>query len=257
MAGESLNQVVSNLDEEPVTYATVHSVRYAKTLQAIEVLPLSHRGAALEIGYTDVFQYALARRFGFSEVWGTDRDMIGGNVQTRYEDIGGVSANIVKLNLEVDKFPLPDGKFDFILCAEVIEHMDVDPMFPMVEFSRLLAPGGLLFITTPNSTSYAMLAKVVNGYRPHFYMQYQRNRSPYRHNYEHDRHSLEALGRASGFETVNIKTVDVFGGPHAEGLKICEQSGFTKAFRGDCLFYLGRKVSDVIERFPKEVYAPA
>jgi hypothetical protein len=133
--------------------------------------------------------------------------------------------------------------------------MDVDPMYMMSEINRVIRPGGSLLISTPNSASYLMIAKVLNGYRPHFYMQYQKDRSPYRHNFEHDRHSLEALTAAAGFETVKLTTVDVFGGPHPEGVALCKQIGASDDFRGDCLFYSGKKVSGVVDRYPSEVYA--
>lgn len=49
---------------------------------------------------------------------------------------------------DVAKIPLPDGCFDAILCTEVFEHV-VDPMAVLAEFSRLLKPGGKLFVTAP------------------------------------------------------------------------------------------------------------
>jgi hypothetical protein len=127
-------------------------------------------------------------------------------------------------------------------------------MYPLCEFNRLLKPGGTLFLTTPNSTSYAMVAKVLHGLRPQFYMQYQRNRCRYRHNFEHDRHSLLALTNGAGFETDEIKTVDVFEEPHPMGIELCRRLGASDEFRGDCLFYRGHKVSGVVDRYPGTVY---
>lgn len=44
--------------------------------------------------------------------------------------------------------PYPDGTFDVIFSAEVIEHV-YDVHFVFSEFVRLLRPGGLLIMTTP------------------------------------------------------------------------------------------------------------
>lgn len=49
---------------------------------------------------------------------------------------------------EITAIPLPDGSLDAILCTEVIEHV-VDPMAVLVEFQRVLKPGGKLLLTSP------------------------------------------------------------------------------------------------------------
>ena len=43
-----------------------------------------------------------------------------------------------------------------------------------------------MVLTTPNSCSGRNFWKIAHGYRPHFYMQYEKSRSPYRHNIEYD-----------------------------------------------------------------------
>ena len=49
---------------------------------------------------------------------------------------------------DIAQIPLRDASFDAILCTEVFEHV-VDPMAVLAEFSRLLKPGGKLFLTAP------------------------------------------------------------------------------------------------------------
>jgi SAM-dependent methyltransferase len=49
---------------------------------------------------------------------------------------------------DLTRMPLADGCLDAILCTEVFEHV-VDPMAALAEFSRLLKPGGKLFLTAP------------------------------------------------------------------------------------------------------------
>jgi len=52
---------------------------------------------------------------------------------------------------DVAHIPLPDATFDAILCTEVLEHV-VEPVAVVQEFSRLLKPGGQLWLTTPHGT---------------------------------------------------------------------------------------------------------
>lgn len=57
-------------------------------------------------------------------------------------------------NSEIDYYisenrvPLPDAQFDFVICIEVLEHVD-DLDAVLNEISRLLKVGGVLLITTP------------------------------------------------------------------------------------------------------------
>jgi SAM-dependent methyltransferase len=43
---------------------------------------------------------------------------------------------------------IPDRHFRFVVCTEVLEHV-LDPFAAVRELHRILAPGGLAFVTTP------------------------------------------------------------------------------------------------------------
>lgn len=47
--------------------------------------------------------------------------------------------------------PFPAGRFDRIVCQDVLEHVDIVPM--MRELHRILSPGGVLEIRVPHFTS--------------------------------------------------------------------------------------------------------
>jgi SAM-dependent methyltransferase len=49
---------------------------------------------------------------------------------------------------DLTSIPLPDGSLDAVLCTEVIEHI-VEPTRALGELSRLLKPGGRLFVSAP------------------------------------------------------------------------------------------------------------
>lgn len=238
-------------DREP--QMAVHLKRYTETYR--ELLQYDGpREAALEVGYTKLFQIILSRELGFAKCYGTEFRSADQPQSTFTAENCGVQTNVLRVNLEHDLLPLPDDSLDLVICCEVLEHMDIDPMFMLAELNRVLKTGGRLLITTPNSASARMVWKVLHGYRPQFYMQYMRNRNPYRHNYEHDIHSVIALGTAAGFETVALKTFDNFEPTCTEGLAALEKLGMPLEYRGDNIFWWGRKISGVVERWPIEIY---
>jgi SAM-dependent methyltransferase len=48
----------------------------------------------------------------------------------------------------VNESLLPAGQFRFVVCTEVLEHV-LEPFAAVREIRRILAPGGLAFVTTP------------------------------------------------------------------------------------------------------------
>ncbi len=73
-------------------------------------------------------------------------------------------ANILKL-------PFKSESFDFITSLGVIEHFK-QPELPLLEMQRMLAPGGVLFLNTPNKglwslrTKYFPIDEYEDYYRP-------------------------------------------------------------------------------------------
>jgi SAM-dependent methyltransferase len=57
----------------------------------------------------------------------------------------------------LDELPFADGKFDFISSNMVFEHVQ-HPEASLRELSRVLAPGGVLVIHTPNAWNYVIFA---------------------------------------------------------------------------------------------------
>ena len=54
---------------------------------------------------------------------------------------------------DVTELPYEDGRFDLVVCFEVIEHLE-SPDLALDEFRRVLAPAGLLVISSPNRGVY-------------------------------------------------------------------------------------------------------
>lgn len=67
------------------------------------------------------------------------------------------------------RLPFPDEQFDAIGCIEGIEHIENPHLF-VREANRLLRPGGMLYITTPNVLSIrSRLSYLLRGYPNQFH----------------------------------------------------------------------------------------
>jgi len=57
--------------------------------------------------------------------------------------------SIVQLDLNIHPLPYPDASFDLVTCSEVLEHVE-NYRAVLREIHRVLKPGGLMVVTTPN-----------------------------------------------------------------------------------------------------------
>jgi SAM-dependent methyltransferase len=61
------------------------------------------------------------------------------------------NSEVQKIDLQ-QKFPIADASIDLALCCETIEHLP-NQHFLFQEVSRIIKPGGIFILTTPNSSS--------------------------------------------------------------------------------------------------------
>jgi len=237
------------------SYDVTHKRRYARTLEVI--LDQDPKGRLLELGTSHIIPVALKMLGLKLEVAVTDFNLDLSISGSMICSAGGVDCEVERfsLDLESTKFPVIDGLFDTVICCEVLEHLDVDPMFMLSEVNRITRDGGKLILTTPNITGSRGLWKMLRGIEPYFFMQYHKDRSPYRHNYEHSVETVEALMVASGFSG-KVWTEDTFEDGVTEDVVFLESVGFklNKERLGDNIFTVGTKVSGVVDRHPGRIY---
>jgi len=95
-------------------------------------------------------------------------------IQTKWLEMKGYKVTSIDVEpkypkglvVDVDK-PLPfrTASFDLVWCSEVIEHLE-NPARSVGELVRVLRPGGLLVVTTPNSRCWAYRVGSLLGYPP-------------------------------------------------------------------------------------------
>jgi SAM-dependent methyltransferase len=60
----------------------------------------------------------------------------------------------------LDSLPFSDASFDLVTCNMVVEHLPA-PFAIFHELSRVLAPGGILLVHTPNTQNYLVFANIL------------------------------------------------------------------------------------------------
>jgi SAM-dependent methyltransferase len=159
-----------------------------------------------------------------------------------------------EINVEKEPLLVESNSVDFALCSEVIARFYEDPMYAMGEINRVLKPGGVLILTTPNLISWAGLVKSMVGISPVDNHKYYLERNSRRSVYEHTPESLGNLLWESGF-TSQIWTENVYHvGYGKKALDFFREVGVSLENRGDCIFAIAKKESSVRNRYPSYFY---
>jgi 2-polyprenyl-3-methyl-5-hydroxy-6-metoxy-1,4-benzoquinol methylase len=131
----------------------LHCTRRDWLLAKIAECARERPGRALEVGFgAGVYLRALANHY--DEVIGTDLS------QHKLEYARARTADLANLRVLVDDITdsrLPARSFDLVLCSEVLEHIN-DPSGAITGIRRVVAPGGLLVVSTPQRHSLMELA---------------------------------------------------------------------------------------------------
>jgi SAM-dependent methyltransferase len=117
-------------------------------------------------------------------------------------------AKVMAMNAPI---PYPDGTFDVVVSANVLEHVE-DPRSVFMEIRRVLRPGGLFLFKTPNKHHYV---PTVARLTPHpFHLWVNRRRGvPDCDTFPTVYHAntpgtIRRLSRESGFEVESLETIE-------------------------------------------------
>lgn len=234
-------------------YLEVHLPRLIRTLDLVP--PDGKR--ALELGSYVHSAAVLQRVLGYQQVRGAYYAATPGAVD--HKSLGDFHLDVDLFDAERHAFPYADASFDLVLCCELIEHLLLDPMHLLWECHRVLAEGGLLLVTTPNSASLQSVACALHGW--HNAQIYSTYPAPGQHDIPHVREytarELRDAVIAAGFEvealfTERLPTVD----EGAWVLDLLRREGFDTSLRGEQTYCLARRRSRLPrERYPRWLYA--
>jgi len=124
---------------------------------------------------------------------------------------------------------------------ELLEHLLVNPYWIFKEARRVLRPGGLLILTTPNVASLEGIQRIIDGNSPYIYGVY----SPYgaygRHNREYAPKDIACLGDAAGFRTEVLDTKNIYPRDYLSSglLGKMKSLGLCPEFSNQGIFYCG------------------
>lgn len=158
-----LNKVKNKISDQPddvKSYFDTSIERYTFTLQLVlghkekeikKVLELGcslgHLGMALDAMGLDVYGIDLNTEYLY-----------------KYPKSLIEKLHIKQCNFENDRIPYNDNAFDCVIFTEVLEHIAVKhPVKILEEIKRLLSPGGILILSTPNVSNISNVFALMRG----------------------------------------------------------------------------------------------
>lgn len=269
VAGEGIDQFTRDEKEivdyilgfsgnpDEMAYIRQHLRRFIATMQRIPP-PQKTTDRLLELGSLLHIAPAIRRFCGYQTVIGADFRESAERVieETIVRADGGerVTIPLHNFNAEADPFPFPDKHFRTVLCCELIEHLQRDPMHMLWEINRVLEDAGYLLLTTPNIASARSIEGVLIGCTPYLMSQYNMETPIDQHHREYAPFEIGIALAAAGFRVLQLDTEDVWLRSNPAILRLLREVNLPTNLRGDNIFALATKVGPPVERHPQELY---
>jgi 2-polyprenyl-3-methyl-5-hydroxy-6-metoxy-1,4-benzoquinol methylase len=155
-----LGELVQQQDGGDANYFRTQLNRYVYSIERITKLR-SKRCRVLDIGSHYLHQSVLLSLLGY-EVWGLDVPLFTepSFIRERAEAMGITNVSS-EAHQSGEFLQEHDGGFDLIVCTEMLEHIAFNPVAFWQRVWRLLADGGMIYVTTPNSFRLRALLKTL------------------------------------------------------------------------------------------------
>ena len=144
-------------------YLEYHRRRYQDTLR---LLPPGEGRRLLDVGSFPGHLSALAQARGW-EVVGLNNAIEGAGSWSEFLDRCETRKIAIRsCEVEREPFPLPTASVDAVLFCELFEHLHLNPFHTLKEIFRVLRPGGLFLLTTPNLRRVETLSRLWHDWGP-------------------------------------------------------------------------------------------
>jgi SAM-dependent methyltransferase len=142
-------------------YLQFHRRRFQDTLR---LLPEGNGGHLLDVGAFPGHLSALARERGWRVTGLNNGIECGGSYDDFVARCASAGIDILSCEVEEEPFPLPTGSVDAVLLCELFEHLYRNPFHVLKQIFRVLRPGGLLLLTTPNLRCWETFLRLLHGW---------------------------------------------------------------------------------------------
>lgn len=253
-------------------YLRTHLPRFAHTMLRAQphIKPGSSVVALGEKGHVPALLHAL---FQPSLLKVTTMEYPGELVLNDTLTNSSVSIQQLQHNAEMEPLAFQTGSIDAVFFLEVLEHLQKDPFFAILEMHRVLKPNGTLFLSTPNLGGFSALARLHNGWGPYAYSKYLSNEDgtgSITHVREYTWRELERFLEVAGFAPT-LASFSPYPGDkefwdfaaqqpkqqYQQLLAALPQQHQTLDKLGSTAFLIARKVRKPFERRPWQLYAYA
>lgn len=136
--------IPTHLQEWWLNYLKNHRNHYYDLLSLIDSKGKSKK--ILEVGVVPAHFTVLLKKLG-NEVTGMDLEP-----QRIEKFLKKHELDVKKVDIEKELFPFQNEYFDYVIFAELLEHLRLNPLKPLMEASRVLKKNGTLILSTPNIT---------------------------------------------------------------------------------------------------------
>ncbi|HMD56021.1 MAG TPA: class I SAM-dependent methyltransferase [Solirubrobacteraceae bacterium] len=134
------------LDDWYRKYSTTQAERLAADLEIVRRF-LAPDAAIVEVGAVPLLLTLALAREGHA-VAAVDIEP-----ERFSKAISGQELNVAKCDIESEALPFPDASTDALIFNELLEHLRINPVATLREVRRVIRPGGLLLLSTPNLRS--------------------------------------------------------------------------------------------------------
>lgn len=170
----------------------------------------------LDVSIGSGFIARVLKQSGFN-VWGVDGIFASTEKEineARYllkNKFEGTGIIIDEVKIEEEKLPYPENEFDMVYWGATIEHLHNSPKKPMNEMYRVLKPGGIFIISTPNilSLKHRLLLLLGISFMPSIEYVYN-SKFHGGHHREYTMLDLIKVCKWTGYEIIEANYVDTF-----------------------------------------------